>query len=202
ARARGGGAVSRGRLRKLRGLAALVRPYRGRTAVMVLTTLLAIGASLAPPYLAGRAVDDGIRKGDLHALTVIVVVFLVAAAVNWGASYLETYLVNWVGQRVLQDLRIQIFEHLQRLSIGFYSRNRAGVLISRLTNDVEALDQLVTDGVTSLVQNTLTLGGSAVILFFLDWRLALATLGILPPLTIATAIFRSRSSRAYRAVRE
>src|SRR5438552_8675018 len=117
-------------------------------------------------------------------------------------TYAQTYLTGWVGERILADLRTRLFGHLQRLSLGFYERNRAGVIISRLTNDVEALDQLVTDGVTSLVQSTLTLGGTAVILFVLDWRLALATLAVLPPMAIVTAWFRSRSGRAYRAVRE
>ena len=91
------------------------------------------------------------------------------------ASSAQTYFTGWTGERILADLRNQLFRHLQRLSLGFFERNRAGVIISRLTNDVEALDQLVTDGVTTLVQNTLILVGSAVILFFLDWRLALAT---------------------------
>ena len=86
---------------------------------------------------------------------------------------------------MLADLRNHLFRHLQRLSLGFYERNRAGVLISRLTNDVEALDQLVTDGVTSLIQNTLTLVGAAVILFVLSWKLALATLTVIPALVVA-----------------
>ena len=103
---------------------------------------------------------------------------------------------------MLADLRNHLFRHLQRLSLGFYERNRAGVIISRLTNDVEALDQLVTDGVTSLVQNTLLLVGTAVVLFFLDWRLALAALIIMPVMAVATAWFRKRSGRAYRSVRE
>src|SRR5947199_10799468 len=94
--------------------------------------------------------------------------------------YVETYMTGWVGERILADLRTRLFEHLQKLSLGFYERNRAGVIISRLTNDVEAIDQLVTDGVTSLVQNTLTLLGTAVVLFVLDWRLALATCAVLP----------------------
>jgi ATP-binding cassette subfamily B protein len=115
---------------------------------------------------------------------------------------LQTYLTGWVGERILADLRNTLFEHLQRLSLGFFERNRAGVIISRLTNDVEALDQLVTDGVSSLVQNTLTLVGTAILLFILDWRLALATLAVIPFMSIATIIFRSRSTRAYRAVRE
>ena len=103
---------------------------------------------------------------------------------------------------MLADLRNGLFRHLQRLSLGYYERNRAGVIISRLTNDIDALDQLVTEGVTSLLKNTLLLLGSVVILFFLDWRLALATLIVMPALIVATAMFRSRSTIAYRAVRE
>ena len=131
---------------------------------MFVALLLATGAALAPPYLAGRAIDDGIRGQDTQALTIIVIVFVVAAVVNWVATYVQTFLINWVGQRALQDLRIELFQHLQRLSIGFYSRNKAGVLISRLTNDVQALDQLVTDGISTLFSATLTLVGTAVIL--------------------------------------
>jgi ATP-binding cassette subfamily B protein len=188
--------------RRLRTLARLTAPYKLRTTLAVVSLLAATATALAPPYLAKLAIDDGIVHKDLSRLTMIVAAFLAAGIFNLAAGYAQTYFTGWTGERILADLRNTLFRHLQRLSLGFYERNRAGVIISRLTNDVEALDQLVTDGVTSLVQNTLTLGGSAIILFFLDWRLALATLGILPPLTIATAIFRSRSSRAYRAVRE
>jgi len=170
--------------------------------LMFVAMLLAIGSSLAPPYLAGRAVDDGIRKGNLHALTIIVVVFLAAAIVNWVASYFENYLVNWAGQRALQDLRIQIFEHLQKLSIGFYSRNRAGVLISRLTNDVQALDQLVTDGIYTMFSAGLTLVGTTAILVLLDAKLALVTFAVFPLLGAASLIFRIKSAGAYRATRE
>src|SRR5258708_24329229 len=116
---------------------------------MFVSLILAVGASLMPPLLAGLAVND-VKDGNLNGLTIVVIAFVAAAVVNWGAAWMETYLVNWVGQRALQDLRIQIFSHLQRLSIGFYSRNRAGVLISRLTNDVEALDQLVTAGIYTI----------------------------------------------------
>ena len=87
----------------------------------------------------------------------IVIAFVAAAVINWVATYVQTFLINWVGQRALQDLRVELFEHLQRLSVGFYSRNRAGVLISRLTNDVQALDQLVTEGISTLFSATLTL---------------------------------------------
>jgi ATP-binding cassette subfamily B protein len=197
-----GSATGGGRARKLRGLARLVRPYRGRTYLMFVAMVIGIAASLAPPYLAGRAVDDGIRKGDLHALTIIVVFFLLAALVSWGATYIETYLVNWIGQRVLQDLRIQIFRHLQRLSIGFYSRNRAGVLISRLTNDVAALDQLVTDGIYTIFSAGLTLIGTMAVMALLDLRLALVTFAVFPLLAGASVLFRLKSAGAYRATRE
>ena len=188
--------------RRLATLARLTSPYKGRTALALGSLLAATATGLLPPYLAKLAIDDGIRKEDLHALTLIVIAFLIAGVANWAASYAQTFFTGWTGERILADLRTKLFRHLQRLSLGFYERNRAGVIISRLTNDVEALDQLVTDGVTTLVQATLTLLGTVIVLFILDWRLALATLTIIPPLTLATIWFRTRSARAYRAVRE
>jgi ABC-type multidrug transport system fused ATPase/permease subunit len=188
--------------RRLGTLVRLTAPYKTRTILSVFSLLAATATALAPPLLSKYALDDGIRQHDLQKLWWIVGIFLLAGLANWGLSYLQTYLTGWVGERILADLRNTLFSHLQRLSLGFYERNRAGVIISRLTNDVEALDQLVTDGVTSLVQNTLTLVGTAILLFVLDWRLALATLTVIPFMAIATVIFRVRSTRAYRAVRE
>ena len=188
--------------RRVATLVRLTKPYRGRTILSIFSLLLATATALAPPYLSKYAIDDGIKNQNLAALWWIVAVFLVAGLLNWGMTYVQTYLTGWVGERILADLRNRLFDHLQRLSLGFFERNRAGVLISRLTNDVEAIDQLVTDGVTSLVQNSLTLLGTAILLFVLDWRLALATLIVVPFMSVATAIFRSRSGRAYSAVRE
>jgi ABC-type multidrug transport system fused ATPase/permease subunit len=188
--------------RRISTLARLTAPYKLRTALAILSLLAATLTALVPPYLAKLALDDGIRQQDLQALTVIVALFVVAGLANLATSAAQTYFTGWTGERILADLRNKLFRHLQRLSLGFYERNRAGVIISRLTNDVDALDQLVTDGVTTLVQNTLLLVGSAAVLFWLDWRLALATLSVIPAMAIATAIFRIRSSRAYRAVRE
>ena len=169
---------------------------------MFISLVIATGAALAPPYLAGRAIDDGIKQQDMSALTVIVIAFVAAAVLNWVATYLQTYLINWVGQRALQDLRVEVFQHLQRLSIGFYSRNRAGVLISRLTNDVQALDQLVTEGISTLFSATLTLVGTAVILVVLDPSLALITFLTFPVLLVASVAFRLASAGAYRLTRE
>jgi ABC-type multidrug transport system fused ATPase/permease subunit len=188
--------------RRLAVLARLAAPYKARVALALGFLLISTLAALAPPYLAKLAIDDGISEGDLTALGWIVGAFVVAGLVYLGASAAQTYFTGWTGERVLADLRNGLFRHLQRLSLGYYERNRAGVIISRLTNDVDALDQLVTEGVTSLLKNTLLLLGSIVILFFLDWRLALATLIVMPALIVATAMFRSRSTLAYRAVRE
>ena len=193
---------TRGRGRKLRGLLELVRPYRARTILMFATLVAGTAASLAPPPLAKLAIDDGIVPGDLATLDLVVAAFMVSALVYWGATYAQTYLVGWIGQRVLQDLRIQLFAHLQSLSISFYSRRQAGVIISRLTNDVQALDQLVSDGIVTLFGASLTLVGTAVILLVLDWQLALLCFLIFPVLGIGSFVFRIISADAYRATRE
>ena len=157
-----------GRGRKVRWMLSLLRPHRGRVALMMVALLLATAASLAPPYLAGLAVDKGVVPGDTGALTMIVLAFLGSAVIYWAATYAQTYQVGWVGQRALQDLRERIYRHLQGMSIGFYTRNRPGVLISRMTNDVQALDSLVTDGIVTLFSSTLTLLGVVVILLTID----------------------------------
>ena len=137
--------------RKVRWLLGLLRPYRLQVIADDASPLLvATAAALAPPYLAGKAIDSGIQDGDEGALTMIVLVFIASVAIYWAATYAQTYLVGWVGQRALQDLRERIYVHLQKMSIGFFTRRRPGVLISRMTNDVQALDSLVTDGVVTL----------------------------------------------------
>jgi ATP-binding cassette subfamily B protein len=187
--------------RRLGTLYRLARPYKARTGLALVSLLGVTAASLLPPYLVGRTVDE-VQQGNTSELIWLVSAFLAAGVLGVVLGYVQTYFTGWTGERMLADLRELVFGHLQRLSLGFFERNRAGVIISRLTNDVEALDQLVTDGVTSLVQNTLILVGSAVVLFILDWRLALATLVVIPAMGLATAWFRKRSGRAYRAVRE
>jgi ABC-type multidrug transport system fused ATPase/permease subunit len=188
--------------RRLGTLLRLARPYKTRATLAVVTLIAYTLVALLPPYLAKVAVDDGVAARDLGTLTAVVVAFIAAGIAAFVLSGAQTYFTGWVGERALADLRIQLFGHLQRLSLGFYERNRTGAIISRITNDVEALDQLVTDGLSSLVQNTLVLAGTAVVLFLLDWRLALATLVVLPVMAAATAWFRARSNRAYRRVRE
>ncbi|MBS1891292.1 MAG: ABC transporter ATP-binding protein [Actinobacteria bacterium] len=188
--------------RKVRWMIGLLRPYRGRMVLMFVALLVETGAGLAPPFLAGRAIDAGIRTGDLSALDWIVGAFVAVSIVYAVATYAETYLVGWVGTRALQDLRERIFVHLQGMPIGFFTRNNPGVLISRMTNDVEALQQLVTTGVVTIFSSTLTLVGVVVILVLLDLKLALITFLTFPLLAIASVIFRIVSAGAYRATRE
>ena len=188
--------------RRLGVLFRLARPYRGRAALAIVTLVAYTLVALLPPYLVKLAVDDGIAAGDLRTLSVIVVAFLLAGIAAFVLSGAQTYFTGWVGERALADLRIRLFRHLQRLSLGFFERNRTGAIVSRITNDIEALDQLMTDGLSSLVQNSLVLVGTAIVLFLLDWRLALATLLVVPLMGGATAWFRVRSNRAYRRVRE
>ncbi|HEV2975630.1 MAG TPA: ABC transporter ATP-binding protein [Solirubrobacteraceae bacterium] len=188
--------------RNLRGLLGLLRPYRGRAALTVFALLLGTAASLAPPLLARAAIDDGILRHDFGKLVLVVVALLVSSLLVWGTTYAQTYLVGWVGQRALADLRIRIFAHLQTLPIGFYESRPAGVLISRITNDVEALDSLVTDSVVTLFQSGLTLIGTVGILLYLDVKLALITFCVLPLLLAGSLWFRIVSAGAFRRTRE
>ncbi len=190
------------RARNLRGLLALLRPYRRRSALMLIALLVGTAASLAPPLLAKAAIDRGIAEHSVRNLVLVVIAYLASSLVLWLMTYVQTYLVGWVGQRALADLRLQIFTHLQSLPIGFYESRPAGVLISRMTNDVEALDQLVTDSVVTLFQSTLTLAGTIVILCLLDLKLALITFIVFPFVAVASIAFRIASAGAFGRTRE
>ncbi len=191
---------SRGR--NLRGLLELVRPYRMRAAATMAVLVLGTAASLAPPLLAKIAIDKGIEQHDVQTLELVVLAFLLSAVLVWLTTGAQTYLVGWVGQRALADLRLRIFTHLQRQPIGFYESRPAGVLISRMTNDVEALESLVTDSVVTLFQAGLTLIGAVGVLLFLDVKLALLTFCIVPFVAAASIWFRLVSAGAFRRTRE
>ena len=190
------------RARNLRGLLELLRPYRLRVAAMLAALIVGTAASLAPPLLAKVAIDEGIESHDTRTLALVVLAFLLSALVVWAMTYVQTYLVGLVGQRALADLRIRIFTHLQRQPIGFYESRPAGVLISRITNDVEALENLVTDSVVTLVQSGLTLFGAIIVLLCLDPGLALLTFCVVPFVAGLSIWFRLVSAGAFRRTRE
>jgi ABC-type multidrug transport system fused ATPase/permease subunit len=188
--------------RNLRGLLRLLGPYRLRVSAMLTALVLGTAAALAPPLLARIAIDEGIERHDTHTLVLVVIAFLFSALLVWAMTYVQTYLVGWVGQRVLADLRIRIFTHLQQQPIGFYESRPAGVLISRMTNDVEALESLVTDSVVTLFQAGLTLVGAVGVLLYLDVKLALLTFCVVPFVLAGSIWFRLVSAGAFRRTRE
>ncbi len=189
-------------MKRVRMIARFARPYRGRALFALFTLIVATATSVAGPLVAKEVIDSGIQPGDYSVVVEWVAVFLVVVVVGWAATAGQSYLTSWVGERVLADLRVAVFAHVQRLDLGFFERTPAGVVISRLTNDIEAMNSMITDGPTTLVQNTLTLVGSAAVLLVLDWRLALATLTVFPAMAVGSVIFRRYSARAYRRTRE
>ncbi len=177
-------------------------PYKFRMLWLGLVTVLATAASLAEPLIIGKAIDDGLVPGDLSAIYWMVGLYVFVNVATWVFSYVQTYGMGWVGQHMILDLRNALFGHLQSLSLQYYSEQKAGWIISRLTNDIENFNTLLNDGVQNLVKNGLTLVGVFVAIFFVDWRLALATTTILPVMILITAVFRVQSWKAYRAARE
>lgn len=188
--------------RPLRRLLPYLLPYRGRAVLTALLMLLVTASTLAAPALAQFGIDHGITAGDRGMLALAVGLFVVAGGVGWWAGYHQTYLSSWVGERMLLDLRTDTFRHLMRLELGYHERTPTGRSVSRLTSDIEALTQLVTEGVTNLVVNGLTFLGVVVILIAYDWKLALAAFVIFPALIAGTMAFRIYSARAYRRTRE
>ncbi len=194
--------VNRRPKRNMRRLLPYFRPYRTRVIWTVVLMLLVTGAGLAGPALAQVAIDDGISKGSVKALVIIVSVFVVIGLVGWIAGYWQSYLSSWVGERVLLDLRRQVFRHMMRLDLGHHERTPTGRSVSRLTSDIEAVNQLVVEGATSLVINGLSLIGVIVILTIYDWELAIAAFLIFPLIAASTWWFRVKATAAYRLTRE
>ena len=189
------GAAAGGRIALLR---ALLDPYRPRVIAAIAATALGTAAKLAPPYLAGRVVDDVIQTGSTRTLVLIAIALVVTIAVAWLAETAETWLVGDVGQRALMDLRFQLVEHLQTVSMRYYDRASAGRVMSRVTNDVEALNNIVTGGLNQLVSNLLLVVGTVVVLLALDWRMALVAAFVFPLVVIVAASFQRAAGPAWR----
>lgn len=194
--------VSRRPRRNMRRLLPYFRPYRRRVIWTIILMLVVTAAGLAGPALAQVAIDDGISKGSVTALVVIVSVFVVIGLMGWIAGYWQSYLSSWVGERVLLDLRRQLFRHMMRLELGHHERTPTGRSVSRLTSDIQAVNQLVVEGATSLVINGLSLIGVIIILTVYDWKLAIAAFLIFPILAVGTGWFRVKATAAYRVTRE
>jgi ABC-type multidrug transport system fused ATPase/permease subunit len=182
-------------------LLAFLRPYWWRMAMAFLLMLLASGLSLIAPYLIKVAIDQHMAQGDVPALgrvaLLTVCVFLGLYVVTTG----QRYLLSWVGQRVLATLRAQLFRHLQVLSLGYHDTRIVGVTISRVINDVAVINQLLSEGLITLVSDLLVLVGIVVVMLSMSPRLALLSFSVLPLMALATVLFARRAKVAFRHTR-
>ena len=185
-------------------LAALARPYKREIALAGILILVRSAAFLAIPYLVGLGIDRGIlagRNGNLETLVLIVAALLGALMLNAVANYAFMRLSGRVGANILFDLRRMLFGHVQELSLSFFERYTSGRIISRLTSDIDALNELLATGLTSVLTSLISVVGITVILLHLDTRLGVVTLVVMPLVLGLTAWFRHNSARSYRAVR-
>ncbi len=183
-------------------LLAYVTPYKKLLASAILITL--VGSILGPlrPYITKVAVDDYIAKGNISGLAIISLFLLAVILLDGIKQYTATYLTQLLGQKAVLDLRMDIFRHLQKLSIRFYDRNPAGRLITRATNDVEALNEMLSSGVVTIIGDIMQILFIVVLMFMIDWELTLVVLAILPLMIYATLTFKSRVRKAFQDVRE
>jgi len=187
--------------RLMRRLLGYVRPYRRLVAGAVVLMLLQLGASLAGPYIVRIGIDRHITPGRLAGLGVLTVIYLGILAAGFAFRYAQNYLMQLVGQRAMYDLRLGLFAHLQRLSVRFYTHTPVGRLITRITNDIDALNEMITQGVVGIFGDLVMLVGIIAVMLWMEWRLALITFTVLPLILYVTAVFRVRSREIYRAVR-
>jgi len=187
--------------RLMRRLLGYVRPYIGLVALSVVLLLLSSSASLTGPYLVRIGIDRYITPGRLSGLGALTAIYLAILAAGFIFRYLQSYLMQLVGQRAMYDLRMALFAHLQRLSVRFYTHTPVGRLITRITNDIDALNEMITQGVVGIFGDLIMLVGILGVMLWMEWRLALITFTVMPLILYVTALFRVRSREIYRAVR-
>jgi ATP-binding cassette subfamily B protein len=193
------GKVYDGRL--ARRLLAYVRPYAGLVAAAVALLLVESLLQLAGPLLTRHVIDVAIPAGDVGLVTWSAIAFALVLLLQSGASYGETILTSLLGQRVMRDLRRELFAHLQRLPIAFFDRTPVGRLTTRVTSDVEALNELFTAGVVAGLGDLFTLAAIGVLMLVEDWRLALAAFAVIPFIVLSSRLFRRHVREAYRDIR-
>jgi len=188
--------------RLMRRLLAYLRPQRGRVAFAVLLLALGAGLGLAGPYLVKVAIDDGILAGDQGILLTVALLYLLFLGLEYAVAYGQAIVVAMLGQRFMYDLRMQLFAHMEKLSIRFFDRNPVGRLVTRMTGDVETLNEMFTGGLIAIFGDIFLLVGIMIFLLILNWRLALVTFSVLPFISIFTLFFRTRLRANFREVRK
>lgn len=187
--------------RLMRRLLEYLRPYRWRVVAAIAVLLGSAAVELVIPWVTGLAIDRAIPARDVAMLWRLGAAMVAAILVNFVLEATQTLLTTTLGQRVMYDLRKQIFAHLQRLSLSFYDRTPLGRLMTRVTSDVEVLNELFSSGVVAVFGDVFTLVFIAVFMFAVDWQLALVTFAVIPLVFVAAAVFRSRIRDAYRDLR-
>ena len=187
--------------RLMRRLLGYLRPHRRAVGVALATIAAGSVLQLAQPWLTKIAIDDHIAAGDLDGLDRIALAFLLVLAGSFVLEYVQTWTMQMMGQRIMFDLRMEIYRHLQRLDLGFYDRNPVGRLMTRVTSDVDTLNELFTSGVVTVFRDVFMLAGIMIVLLWMDWRLALVTFAVLPAIAWVTHWFRLNARESYRRVR-
>jgi ATP-binding cassette subfamily B multidrug efflux pump len=187
--------------RLMRRLLTYLRPYRGQVTLAVVAIIGHSALDLVPPYLTKIVIDRYIPVGDLGGLGTIAALYLVALIASFLLEYLQTWTMQVIGQRIMFDLRMELVTHLHRLDLRFYDRNPVGRLMTRLTTDVDVLNELFTSGVVSVFGDVFTLIGIMAVLIWMDWRLAIAAFSVLPLIAALTHWFRVNARDSYRTVR-
>jgi ATP-binding cassette subfamily B protein len=187
--------------RLMRRLLRYLKPYRGKVAVAVLMLIGASGLELVGPYLTAVAIDDAIPAGDTRLIAILAGSYALALILAMFLSYAQTLLTTWIGQRVMFDLRTEIFAQLQRLSPRFFDRNPVGRLMTRLTSDVEVLNEMFTSGVVAIFGDVFTLIFIVGVMLAMNWKLALVSFVVVPLVWVAAYWFRVNVRRSYRDIR-
>ena len=184
-----------------RRLLAYLRPYRTVVGVSVVLLLILSGLRLVGPYLLKIAIDESIPRNDTGQLQTLTFLFVLVLFLQFGVGFLQTYATNWTGQRIMHDLRLQIFRHIQKLDIAYLDKKSTGSVITRLTNDVDVLNELFTSGAVSVFGDVFSLLGIVAVMLWINWKLALVCFSVVPLLFIATLLFKQRVRGSYRRVR-
>jgi len=185
----------------MRRLLRYLRPYLPQVGIALAAILAGSALQLVQPWLMKLAIDRYIATGDLAGLDWIAGAFLATLLASFGFEYVQTWTLQMTGQRIMFDMRLQIWQHLQRSDLQFYDRNPVGRLMTRVTTDVDVLNDLFTAGVVSIFGDVFTLIGIMIVLVVMDWRLALIAFSVIPLIVLVTQWFRRNVRETYRTVR-
>jgi ATP-binding cassette subfamily B protein len=185
----------------MKRLLAYLRPYKWHVAGAILMLIAASGLELVGPWLTKVAIDQAFPQGDTAHLSKLGLIYLGSLVLAAGLGYVQTLLTTWIGQRVMVDLRDELFGHMQRLDLKFFDKNPVGRLITRVTSDIEVLNEMFTSGVVTIFGDVFTIGAIVTAMLLLDWRLALVTFAVLPVVFLCAMVFRIKVRSAYRDIR-